>query len=134
MSSTFLKKIKPFILALARSPGRISAGGGSCLGFCRVESFAPLVAVTLQRVEDDGISLGRREDLVNLDGFSFELLVVLKESPQHEQAMRRHSGGLVVRIELGILRCYRDNFVVLLARIDHGHQSNRTRVNDGQRN
>ena len=57
---------------------------------CGLEAFAPLFAVAMQGVEDDGVGFGRRADLIHLDGFAFQLLVVLKEAAKHDQAMRRH--------------------------------------------
>jgi len=102
------------------------------LRFC-LETFAALLAVTVKGVEDDGVGFGGRADFINLDGFAFELLVVLKKSPQHQQAVMWHFRGFVVGVEFRILRRDGDDFVVRLALVDHGHQSHRTRVDDGER-
>src|SRR5580658_4619603 len=80
--------------------GEIQISGMDSSLFRALEPFAALVAVALQRVEDDGICLARRTYLIDLNRFAFELLVILKESAQHEQAMRRHLDGLAVRVEL----------------------------------
>ena len=80
-----------------------------------------------------GVGFSGRADLIDLDGFSFELFVILKESAQHEEAVGRHGGGFAVGIELGILGRDRDDLVILFAGVDHGHQSDGASVDDGQR-
>jgi hypothetical protein len=70
---------------------------------------------------------------IDFDGLAFELFVVLKKAAQHEQAVRRHFRAFAVGIELGILGGDGDDFVVLFAGIDHGHQADGAGVDDGQR-
>src|ERR1700734_2017370 len=65
-----------------------------------LEAFAPLFAVATQRVEDDGVGLASRADLIHLDGFTFEQFVILKKTAQHQHAMGRHFRRLAVRIKL----------------------------------
>jgi|SRR5258706_2346391 len=59
----------------------------------------------------------------DLDLFAFELLVILKKTPQDEEAMRWKIAGLDVIAELGIARSDGDNFVVAGAGVDHGHDA-----------
>src|SRR5580692_4840414 len=98
-----------------------------------LEALAALFAVAAQRIEDDGIGFGGGPYLIHLDGLAFELFVILKEAPQHEQAMRRHLRGLVVRVEFRIFGGDGNDLMVLLAGVDHRHQPNRAGMNDGER-
>src|ERR1700730_8103618 len=93
----------------------------SGVGFAGSEAPAATLAVALESIADDGEGLGCRADVIHLHRFAFELLVVLKEPPQHEQAVRRHFLGLPVSIELRVLGGDRNDLVVLLASINHGH-------------
>jgi carboxypeptidase family protein len=97
-----------------------------------LEAFAALFAVAVQRVEDDGVGFRWRAYLIDLDGLAFELFVILKKAAEHEQAVRRHLRSLAVGVELGILGRDGDDFVILLAGVDHGHQADSAGVNDGQ--
>ena len=65
----------------------------------RLETLSALLAVAVQRVEDDGIGFAGRAYLIDLDGLAFELFVILKKAPQHDHAVRRHFGGFVVGVE-----------------------------------
>ncbi len=49
-----------------------------------LEALAPLLAVAVQGVVDDGIGFRRRLDFIHLHRFAFELFVILKEASQHE--------------------------------------------------
>jgi hypothetical protein len=108
--------------------------GKVALTLCDLEAFAALFAVAVQRIENDGVRFRWWADLIHLDGFAFELFVVLKKAAEHEQAVRRHLGGLAVGIELGIFGGNGDDFVILLAGVNHGHQPNGAGVNDGEWN
>jgi hypothetical protein len=46
--------------------------GCRCLLLLGFESLAPLFAVAVQGIEDDGIGFARRADLIDLNGFAFE--------------------------------------------------------------
>lgn len=102
------------------------------LGF-GFEAFAAMFAVAEKSVGDDGIGFFGRADFIDFDGFAFQLLVVLKKSSQHEQAVRGHLGGFVIGVEFRVLRGDGDDFVVGLALVDHGHQAHGARVDDRQR-
>ena len=114
---------------LGQARGTISLA----LRFRCFEAFAALFAVAVQGVEDDGIGFGWGANLVDFDGLAFELFVVLEKTAEHEQAVWGHLGGLVIRVELGVLGSDGDDFVVGLALIDHRHQSDCTRMDDGER-
>ncbi len=88
----------------------------------------------MQGIVDDGIGLCRRLDLVHFDRFTFQLFVVLEETPQHERAVRRHLLSLAVSVEFRVLRGDRDDLVVLFSGINHGHQTDGAGVDQGQRN
>ena len=98
------------------------------------EAFAPLFAVAVEGVENDGVGLTGRPNLIHFHGFAFQLFVVLKKAAQHQQAVRRHFRSLAVGIELGIFGGNGNDLMILFAGINHGHQADGARVNDGQRN
>src|ERR1700734_470254 len=98
-----------------------------------LKTLAALFAVAVQRVENDGIGFARRAYLVDLDGFAFELFVVLKKTAQHEHAMRRHFRSFVGGVELRIFGGDGNDFMIWLAAVDHGHKADGARVNDGER-
>src|SRR6185437_1308342 len=79
------------------------------------EALAPLLAVAMQGIVDDGIGLSRRLDLIHFHRFAFQLLVILKKAPQHERAVGRHLRRLLVSVELRVLRGHRDDLVVFLS-------------------
>ena len=81
----------------------------------RLKPLAALSAVPVQRVLDDRIRRLRRRDRVHLHDLPFKLFVILEESPQHRQPMRRHLAGLAIHIKLRIVRRHRDDLVILLA-------------------
>lgn len=60
------------------------------LGFGRLEAFAALFAVAVERVEDDRIGLPGRADFVHFNGFAFELFVVLKK----RRSIKSRCGGI----------------------------------------
>ena len=93
------------------------------------KAFAALFTVAVQGVEDDGIRFCRG---ANLDGFAFQQFVILKKPAQHDEAMRWHLRSLTVAVEFGVFRCHRDDLVISLAGIDHGHQADGAGMNDGQ--
>src|SRR5271156_4161315 len=105
--------------------------GISCLQ--AVEAFAALLAVAAQGIFNDGIGLGCGLNLVYLYRFAFQLLVVLKEAAQHEQAVGRHFGRFAISVELRILGGNGDDLVIFLASIDHGHEADGAGVDDGER-
>ena len=51
------------------------------------KSLAPLLAVTPQCIGNDRVRLRRRPDVIDLNRFTLELFVVLKEAAQHQQAV-----------------------------------------------
>ena len=78
--------------------------------------------------------LGCWLDFVHFDRLALQLFVVLKKASQHDQPVRRHFRRFAVGVELGVFRGDGDDLVILLPRIDHGHEPDGTRVDDGQRN
>ena len=78
-------------------------------------------------------AFGRRLNFVNLNRFALQLFVVLKEAAQHDQPMRRHLRRLAIGVELRIFGRDRDDLMIFLPRIDHGHESYSARMNNGQR-
>ena len=102
--------------------------------FGSLEAFAALFAVAVQGIEDDGVGLSGGTDIIDLDSFAFELFVVLKKAAEHQEAMRRHLGRLVVGVEFRVLCGDGDDFMIGLALVDHGHQSDRASVDDRQWN
>src|SRR5258708_7511133 len=96
------------------------------------EPFTALLAVSAQSVLDDRISVGRGANLIDFHRLAFQLLVVLKEAAQHQQAVRRHFLGVEVAVELRVFGGDGNDLVVLLAGINHGHQPNGTRANHGK--
>jgi len=100
---------------------------------CGFEAARPLLAVAAEGVFDDGQRGRGRLNLIDLHHFSLELLVVLEEATQHQQAMARHVARLLVGIKLWIAGSHGDDFVVELTLVDHGHQPDRAGVDDGQR-
>ena len=53
-----------------------------------VESFAPLVTVAVQRIENDRVCLGGRPNFVDFNRFAFELFVVLEETTKRRMGFR----------------------------------------------
>ena len=97
-----------------------------------LEAFAALFTVAMQRVEDDGVRLtwGR----ISSTSTAFPPVVCNPEKICVASATgRRHLGSFAVGVEFRILGCDRDNLVVLLACVNHGHQANCACVDDGQR-
>ena len=74
--------------------------------------LVPLFLVACQRILDD---FGRGvcwANVFHLNLFAFELLVVLEEALQNEQAVRRQFVGLDVAVEFRIVGGHRDDLVV----------------------
>jgi cytochrome c-type biogenesis protein CcmE len=88
----------------------------------------------LQRGFYDGISVRRGANVVHFDRLALELLVILKKSPQHQHAMRRHLLRFVVSIEFRIVGGDSNHFMIFLALINHCHQSDHPRMDDGEGN
>src|SRR5579863_417582 len=98
------------------------------------KSLAPLLAVTAQSVVDDRIRLARRTYLIHFHFFSFKLFVILEESSQHDQAVWWHLRGFAVGVEFRVFGSDSNDFMIFFAAVEHGHQADGSRVNDGQRN
>jgi hypothetical protein len=60
------------------------------------------------------------------------LLVVKKKAAQHEQPVWRYFVTFLVAVEFRVTRRNRDDLVILLALINHRHQTDGAGVNDGQ--
>src|SRR5260221_8358143 len=71
------------------SPGQPVGAGRSLLTLSDFEAFAALFAVAVERVEDDRVRFRGGSNLVDFDGFAFELFVILKEAAEHEEAVGR---------------------------------------------
>src|SRR5258708_18070395 len=97
------------------------------------EAATAVFAVALQGILNDGMSeIGGRQ-VVHLDGLAFQLLVILKEPPQHAQPVSRQLAGLFETVELGIVDGHGKNLVIALARVDHRHKANGPRLDERQR-
>src|ERR1700733_5824154 len=84
--------------AMAKLRGYKGSGTSRCSVFLRrFEAWSPLFAISVQCVENDGLSFERGASLIPLDGRAFELFVILEEAPQHEQTVRWHFSGLMIR-------------------------------------
>ena len=62
-----------------------------------------------------GIRLARGQYFVYLYFFSFQLFVILEESSQHHQPVRRHLRSLAVAVEFRIFGSDRNDLVIFLA-------------------
>lgn len=47
--------------------------------------------------------------------------------------MRRHLAGVMIAVEFRIANRDRDDFVILLARVDHGHKADGAGLDNGER-
>src|ERR1700732_2918512 len=121
------------VVAGACPAGRGEARSRYNLDLDPIKPLAPLLAVAVQSVLDDGIRFGCCLDLVHLDRFSLQLFVVLKKAAQHDQPVRRHFRRFAVGVELRIFGGDGDDLVIFLPRVDHGHESDGARVDDSQR-
>jgi len=92
-----------------------------------------LIAVAGKRVFNDGQGMPAGLDVVDFHGLAFQLLVIEEEAPQHGQAVLRHFRGFLVGVELGVLGGHRDDLVVALAGVDHGHQPDDTGMDQSER-
>jgi hypothetical protein len=108
--------------------------GVLALAFFLVETLAALLAVAAQGVGDDGVGFDDWADFIDFDRFALQYLVVLEETAQHEQAVRRHFVSFTVGAELRVFSRNGNDLVILLAAVDHRHQADGTSVNDRQRN
>ena len=77
----------------------------------------------MQGVFNDWIGGFGRLDVIDFDGFAFELFVILEKAAEHGQAVRGHFAGFAVDVELGVFGGDGDDFVVFFAAVDHGHQA-----------
>src|SRR5947209_4682059 len=78
-----------------------------------LKPFSTLAAVAGQRVFDDWVSVFGRLKFVDFNGLTFQLLVVLEETPQHRQPVRRHLRRFAIAVEFRILRRNGDDLVIL---------------------
>jgi hypothetical protein len=62
------------------------------------------------------------------------LFVILKKSPDYGQPVRREFTRLVIPVEFGIFGGNGDYFVIGIARVDHGHETDHSGVHEGERN
>lgn len=91
------------------------------------------LGVALEGVLDDLVRHLNWLDLIDFDCFALKVLVILEESLEHlEGVFGEILDGLHV-LKLGIIDQHRDDLVVGLTLIDHGHHTDRTRLADTQR-
>src|SRR5579859_3393784 len=104
-----------YILA-ARSGLASFIGSAAYLG----NQLFALLLVTRQSPLDNRDRGVRRPYIFDFHQLAFQLLVVLKESLQYQQPMRRQIPSLHIRAELRIVSSHGNHFIVARARVDHG--------------
>src|SRR5258708_11782830 len=87
------------------------------------DEFVPVLLIALQRLFDHVESSVGGKNLLHLHLLSFELLVVLEEASQHQQAMAGKVAGFEILAEFGGVGSHRDDFVIGRAGGDHGHDA-----------
>lgn len=71
-------------------------------------------------------------DVLHLNLLALELFVVLEEAAQDEQAMTREVARLKIVTEFGIVGGDGNDFIVAGAGIDHGHNADGARLDEGE--
>lgn len=88
-----------------------------------LEPLAALRAIAIEGILDDRHGGGGGLELVDFHRLAFQCFVVLEETAQHGQAMARQLLRLPKTIVLRIIDGNSQDFVVLLAAVDHRHQT-----------
>src|SRR5581483_1364314 len=86
-----------------------------------------LFTISVQGVFDDWKGVFCCGNLIDFNRFMLKLLVILKEPAQHVETMRREFIGLVIVFEFRIASRDRDDLVIFLSGVDHGHQADSSR-------
>ncbi len=75
----------------------------------------PLLAIAIEGARDNRQGESGGLKVVHFDGFPFQRLVVLEESPQHAEPMDGQFARFLEAVEFRVVRGNRQDFVVLLA-------------------